>query len=231
MRDTLAILRKECLELAGERDTRRGGAIQLLVMTVVLGVIVPLRRAAQWDQWNATVVMPYVVIGTLLSAGVAADAFAGERERRTLATLLTTPASEFDILLGKACAVVLFGLTIALVPWAVTLVVATVRGVPWGPVVPLTAACIWLTVCSSFSFGTIAIGTSLQTTSARASQQISSVVILVVFAAGSYLWQELSLPLTLSAFCVGGAVALVWGGLGLFVLSRRFRRERLFARS
>jgi ABC-2 type transport system permease protein len=231
MRDTLAILRKECLELAGERDTRRGGVIQLLVMTVVLGVFVPLRRAAQWDQWNATVVMPYVVIGTLLSAGVAADAFAGERERRTLATLLTTPASEFDILLGKACAVVLFGLTIALVPWAVTLVVATVRGVPWGPVLPLTAACIWLTVCSSFSFGTIAIGASLQTTSARASQQISSVVILVVFAAGAYLWQELSLPLTLSAFCVGGAVALVWGGLGLFVLSRRFRRERLFARS
>jgi ABC-2 type transport system permease protein len=230
MRDVLAILRKECLELAGERDTRRGGAIQLLVMTIVLGVVVPLRRAAQWDQWNASVVMPYVVIATVLSAGVAADAFAGERERRTLATLLTTPTSEFDILLGKACAVVLFGLTIALVPWAATLVVATVRGVPTGPIVLLTAACSWLTVCSSFSFGTIAIGTSLQTTSARASQQISSVVILIVYAAVSYLWQELSLPLTLSAFCVGGAVALVWGVLGLFVLSRRFRRDRLFAR-
>jgi ABC-2 type transport system permease protein len=231
MHDTLAILRKELLELAGERDTRRGGVIQILLMAVVLGILVPLRRSAQWDQWSATVLMPYVVMGTLLSSGVAADAFAGERERRTLATLMTTPASEFDILLGKACAVVLFGLTIALVPWAVTLVVATVRGVPLGPVVALTGACVWLTICSSFSFGMVAIGTSLQTTSARASQQISSVVILVVFAAGSYLWQELSIPLTLNAFCMGGAVALVLGGLGLFVLSRRFRRDRLFART
>jgi ABC-2 type transport system permease protein len=231
MHDALAIFLKELKELAGERDSRRGGAVQILFAALMLGVLVPLRRAEQWDLWRPTILMPYVVIASLLASGVAADAFAGERERRTLETLMTTPASEFDILLGKAGSVVSFGLAAAIVPWAVTLVIATARGVPMGPAVPLTGACVWLSACSSFLFGMIAIGVSLQTTSARASQQISSVLALVLFAAGSFLWQELSLPLATGALCLAGAGALVFGSLGLFVLSRWFRRERLFARS
>jgi len=231
MHDAATVLLKELKELAGERDTRRAGVIQIGFAALILGVLVPLRRAEQWDLWTPTVVMPYVVIASILAANVAADAFAGERERRTLETLMTTPASEFDILLGKACSVVLFGLTVAMVPWAVTLVVAAARGVPLGPAVPLTIACAWLSACSTFFFGTVASAVSLQSTSARASQQISSVLSLIVFAGGSILWQALSLPLATRAFCLAGTGAMVLGGVGLRVLSRWFRRERLFARS
>ena len=230
MLDAVAILHKELKELTRERDTRRAGVVQIAFAALILGVLVPLRRAEQWDMWTPTVLIPYVVIASVLATTVAADAFAGERERQTLETLMTTPVSEFAILLGKVVTVVLFGLAVAMVSWTVTIAVAAARGVPLAPILPLTIACAWLSVCSTFFFGTLAIGVSLQSTSARASQQISSVLTLVVFAVGSLIWQALSLPLTTGPLCLAGVVAMALGGLGLRVLSRWFRRERLFCR-
>ena len=49
------------------------------------------------------------------AAAIAADAFAGERERRTLDTLLSSPVEERTILVGKAAAAVVFGVTIGAV--------------------------------------------------------------------------------------------------------------------
>jgi ABC-type transport system involved in multi-copper enzyme maturation permease subunit len=230
MRDAYPVLIKELQELVGARDSRRGGAIQLLFAAALAGVLVPLRHSEIWGRWPPTIAVYYAVLAAILSTGLAADAFAGESERRTLETLMSTPAREFDILLGKACAVVMFGVTAGTVPWLISLIVAVARGVSMGPAIVLTGVCVWLSACTSLFFGTIAIGVSLRTTSARASQQVSSVLVLVVFAGGSFLWQELSLPFTVGAFCLGGACALVLGGLGLRILSYRFRRERLFAR-
>ena len=231
MPDALAILEKEIRELAGVRDNRRANGIQVLFGGVMAGVLVPLSHPDIWDRWVPTIVVYYAALAAMFAAALAADTFAGERERRTLETLMTTPATELDILLGKAGAVVIFGATAGILPWIISLVIAAGRGIPLGPAVPLSGACLWLSASASFLLGTIAIGVSLQTTSARAAQQVSPVLCLLVFAGGSFLWQAIDLPLTLTAFCVTGAGALVLGSFGLWVLSRWFRRDRLFARS
>jgi ABC-2 type transport system permease protein len=230
MRSVTAILVKELRELGGERDSRRAGAIQIAFISVLVGVLVPLRHIELWEQWAPSVMVPYYVLASLLGSAVAADAFAGERERRTLETLMTTPVSEFDVLLGKACAIVLFGLTAGIVPWLVTLVVLAARGSPMEQAPLMTALCVWLSGCSSFAFGAVAIGVSLKMSSVRTSQQVSSVIILATYAAISFVWQELAVPSTVGALVLAGAAAAVLGGVLLFALSRLFRRERLFER-
>jgi hypothetical protein len=76
----------------------------------------------------------------------------------------------------------------------------------------------------------MAIGVSLQMSTVRASQQVSSVLILAVYAITSFVWNWLSVPFTAETLACAGGAALVMGALTLAALSRRFRRYRLFAR-
>ena len=230
MRDSIAIFRKELQEIAGARDSRQAGAIQILVMGLAFGVLFPIQHPEAWNRWAPSNVVYYALGASLLGAGLAADAFAGERDRRTLETLMTTPASEFDILLGKVWAVVVFGLIAAIFPWSIALVITAGRGVPMGPAPLLTCGFLWITACATFASGMLAIGVSLRTTSARASQQINAVLILMVFGGTSFVWRKLSLPHTLGALSLAGLIALILGGLALCALSRWFRRDRIFAR-
>ena len=219
---------KELRELMTRGDNRRAGIIQLVLVSFIGGVFVPLRHLDSWFRWEPTSVLYSVFFAGIFATGMAADAFAGERERRTLETLLTTPASEFDILLGKAGAVVIFGITAALAPWLLSLALGMVLHRDVMPGVVLTFSCVWLAGCASFLFGMIGIATSLRFATARASQQVSSLLVVIPTLIVTFAWYALRLPMTTAIFCVSGAASLPLGLLALFLLSRRFRRHRLF---
>ncbi len=90
-----------------------GGRLRLLITVAVpvvyFGVIGPLQAGARYvddaDPWFLAIVLPVLTIIV-----TAPDSFAGERERKTLRTLLAGPLSDGAILWAKTAFAILLGL-------------------------------------------------------------------------------------------------------------------------
>jgi len=113
--DVWTVMWKEWKELLFQRTSTHGGALTLLIVIGVFGIIFPMQQGNDW------VASPLVLllsgwVSFLSVANVVADSFAGERERHTLETLLASRLSDRAILLGKFCAAVSYG-------WGITLLV------------------------------------------------------------------------------------------------------------
>jgi ABC-2 type transport system permease protein len=132
------------------RDLWVGGKALYLVLiyTVLLGVYAYLFAANQELQLMSLqlmvleIVKASVAIGMFIGLIVAADSFSGERERSTLESLLLTPSSRRQFVLGKYLA--------ALSPWPVALVI----GIPFWVALShgdaaLAPAILWGTVIGS----------------------------------------------------------------------------------
>jgi sodium transport system permease protein len=115
--------------------------------------------------------LPYILITMSLTGGLSAalDSSAGERERRTLESLLLTPAPRSNVLIGKILAVSLISLTAALA--AIVSMLVALSQIQFGgdrggalhvSLTPLaTGVMVWLAIllAASFSSLTIALGT------------------------------------------------------------------------
>ncbi len=101
VQDIRTVMWKEVRELA---DTMFGGSraqiLALGVFAVIFGIMPALRGGAGWLEGPAAI-LSYAFIGALFLMGPVADVFAGERERHTLETLLSTRLDDSSILLGK----------------------------------------------------------------------------------------------------------------------------------
>ena len=114
--------------------------------------------------------LPYILITMTLTGGLSAalDASAGERERKTLESLLLTPAPRGQVLVGKMLAVALTSLAAAMV--AIVSILVTLSQISFAgqgraaqmSLTPLAAAVmVWLAIllAASFASVTITLGT------------------------------------------------------------------------
>jgi sodium transport system permease protein len=115
--------------------------------------------------------LPYILITMCLTGGLSAalDTSAGERERKTLESLLLTPAPRTQILVGKILAVTTISLAAAVIAIVSMLIALTqiqfggrssvIYQLSLGPLA--TAVMVWLAVllAASFSAVTITLGT------------------------------------------------------------------------
>lgn len=101
--DMSTMLWKEWQELLHTRGSVRSNAAGLLVNLVVFGVFLPWQFGTDWLEslWTAFWVL---FVASFWTTGLIADAFAGERERHTLETLLASRLSNHAILFGKYAA-------------------------------------------------------------------------------------------------------------------------------
>jgi sodium transport system permease protein len=118
--------------------------------------------------------LPYILITMILTGGFSAalDSSAGERERRTLETLLLTPAPRSRVLLGKIAAITTISLVAAVAAIGSMFVALTQVSIP-GPGgsahITLSPAAVpvmvWLAllIAVSFSALTLALGTLAKT--------------------------------------------------------------------
>lgn len=88
------------------KNLLQGGIFPLLVLLAAFSVYEPWRLGSSWIGSPTMLVgfilfLPLVMVGTMIP-----DSFAGERERHTFESLLTTPLPNHAILLGKIGAVV-----------------------------------------------------------------------------------------------------------------------------
>ncbi|NMB60732.1 MAG: ABC transporter permease subunit [Chloroflexi bacterium] len=121
MQDIVTLIQKEWKEVVFRREAGRQSWISLVILIGLVGIYLPYMNGAGWLQ-DPTALFTWVWVPLFMTNGMIADAFAGERERHTLETLLATRLSDTAILLGKIAASVLYA-------WITSLVCALVGAI------------------------------------------------------------------------------------------------------
>lgn len=111
--DIVTITRKELKEIFVQRGSLRSGLSNVLIILAIIGILFPMQTGPEWVK-SPIGLISVAWFPMFMSMGLVADAFAGERERHTLETLLASRLSDAAILFGKMLASVLYGLGIAL---------------------------------------------------------------------------------------------------------------------
>ncbi len=175
------VIWKEWRELLLLYGSRQGTVVRLLFSGLIIATFLPL----QTENWvNSPLVigisgwLPLVWVSVII-----ADAFAGERERHTLETLLASPLSDRAILLGKVGAAVGYGWGYTMLILLLGLLTVNVfhgegRLMLYSAPIALGAATLALeTALLAASAGVLV---SLRATTVRQAQQQLSLAVLIL---------------------------------------------------
>jgi ABC-type Na+ efflux pump permease subunit len=176
----------------------------------------------------------FLVLPLMLSCIIAAEAFVGEKERKTLEALLYTPATDGELFLGKMLAALVPGIVYAWVNFAIFALVANLGGYPimgriwfptaswWGLMIVVVPAIALFGVSA-----TVIISTRVKTFM-EAYQASGVLVILIIFLMVAqstgllFLSPFVSVLVGLALFALDAC--LIWIGI------RVFSRSELIAR-
>jgi len=223
------------------RGNFRGGWVGQLVFIGIFGIFLPFQIGPDWVN-NPMALAYWSWVPLFMVSGVTADAFAGERERHTLETLLASRLSDRAILFGKIAAAVAYGwgLTIAsLILGVLTVNVAFWPGhvlmyAPW-----LAGSGLALSLLAAGLSATAGVLISLRASSVRQAVQTMGIAIMVVLFVPIFGLR--ALPAETQARLMqtlGGAnlSQIVWGAAAVLLTAdavlllaamARFRRARL----
>jgi ABC-2 type transport system permease protein len=241
IKDILTIVRKDIQEVLSSRGTARSGVVYLLLVVGIMGIMMPLQSGRAWLN-EPLIPLVWSWFPILLVISVVTDSFAGERERNTLETLLSSRLSDQAILFGKISASVLYGWGISLISNLLAVVTVNVSNPGPGfqfykPSVYLPLIVIPFLGCLLMS--SLGVLVSLNAPTARAAYQRLSLVMLAViivptlivnFAGASVLkqidgfvqginWVQLG---------IGAAIlALITDAVLIWVALQRFKRTKL----
>ncbi len=253
MKDILTVARKELREIVGGGSGRKG-LFRELFFVLLFGVFFPLSQPEAWRSGAVPTVFVFM-IPLFLAGPYIADTFAGERERKTLETLLATRLPDSSIYLGKIIAVCTYAWAVTQLILLASLVALNVAGDGTGA---SAAGGRWFVYPSSVWVGTIAgsyasallisgIGTfiSLRSETVRAAHQAMMLPLFVLIFGGSFglgaLWRALPAATQVSLMRWASGVSALEGILGVVTLLlvvdvfllrlgvRRFRRAKLIS--
>jgi len=176
----------------------------------------------------------YLILPLMVASVIAADSFAGEKERKTLEALLYTPTTDGELFLGKVLSAwlpamgvalggfVLYGLMANLAAWPVMGRVFFPNGM-WLVLVVWVAPAV-----AGLGLGTMVL-VSVRARGFQEAYQLGGAVVLpilllVVGQATGVMYFNLGLVLLLGLFLWGVDAVLLWFG------GRTFRRSDLVAR-
>jgi len=173
----------------------------------------------------------FLIVPLMVCAVIAADSFAGEKERKTLEALLYTPTSDRELYVAKLLGPWLASIAVSLLSWVVYAVIVNVLAAgDVGRPVALTALWAIILFWLGPAVGALAIAI-LVVISARVrgfqeAYQLGGVVVLpVVLLLVAQLLGAIVLDARLAVLI--GAVVWATAASVLLVASRGFRRERL----
>jgi len=249
MTDILTVAGKELREIVGGGSGRKG-LIRELFFVFLFGVFFPLSQQEAWRSGAVPTVFVFM-IPLFLAGPYVADTFAGERERKTLETLLATRLPDSSIYLGKILAVCTYA-------WAITLVILVASLVALGLAggggegggLFIYPASVWIagvfgSYASALAIAGVGTFISLRSETVRAAHQAMMLPLFVLIFGGSFgigaLWR--ALPATTQASLVAwasgvSAVEAIAGIVAILLLVdlfllrlgvRRFRRSKLIA--
>jgi ABC-2 type transport system permease protein len=249
MTDILTVARKELREIVGGGSGRKS-LIREIFFVFLFGVFFPLSQSDAWRSGAVPTVFVFM-IPLFLAGPYVADTFAGERERKTLETLLATRLPDSSIYLGKILAVCTYA-------WAITQLIVLASLLALNLAGGGAAAGGWFVYPAPVWVGALAgsyasallisgIGTfiSLRSETVRAAHQAMMLPLFVLIFGGSFgigaLWRALPVETQVSAAqwasgvsgmeaIVGIVTTLLLVDLFLLRLGvRRFRRAKLIS--
>jgi ABC-type Na+ efflux pump permease subunit len=176
----------------------------------------------------------FLIVPLMVSAVLAGDAFAGEKERKTLETILHLPVRDRDLYIAKLLGGFLPAVAVA---WIGFVVFATVSNAICWPIMHrlFLPTWLWMIVILWISPAVAAVGlgimvrVSIRVNNTQEAQQLGGAVVLplVVLAVGQTTTLLLSGPMTaLGVGAVIWVIAIWLNGRG----ARGFTRERMAAR-
>ncbi|MDQ4134098.1 MAG: ABC transporter permease [Actinomycetota bacterium] len=230
-------------QLRPRRGGRSGGAFTLVFYVFVLGVIVPSSAATDWTGVPAIAVA--AAAAAMIVVTTVPDSFAGERDRKTLETLLSSRLPDRAILMGKLTAAAMTGLAMAVLVLIVSLITANVadhhqRFQMYSPLELLAALAAAL--LAGVLVASVGVVVSLRASSATAAARGMTLGLFALvfgltalFATLPTAWKsdlerlarESGLESPVAVVAIGaGALIVVNAGL-LALAARLFRRPRL----
>jgi uncharacterized membrane protein SpoIIM required for sporulation/ABC-type transport system involved in multi-copper enzyme maturation permease subunit len=214
--------------------------IPILLLTLIFPALMNFtaEQAVNFvEDYGATIIgdrlIPFLlmIVGffpTSVSLVIALESFVGEKERRSIEPLLSTPLSDWQLYVGKLLAVLVPPLLASFLGISVYLV-GVYRQVGWTPEPILLIQIVLLTIVQSLVMVSGAVVISSQATSVRAANLLASFIIIPM----AFLIQGESLVMFWGRYNV-----LWWAIFGLVVLSgllvrtgvAHFNREELLGR-
>lgn len=240
MRDVLTVMWKEWRDMPFLRGGLKGGIVGQLIFVGVLGIFMPYQMGPQFLTSGMAIFLaawgPFV-----MTMSLAADAFAGERERRTLETLLASRLSDRAIMFGKIATIVCYA-------WAMTLLMlgfalATVniafghgKLLMYPAYVGIGAPLIALLIAVLLS--SLGVIVSLKAATVRQAAQTMSLLFLVVIvvpilgmilpdAWKTHLWQWVARVGMSGVITAAAGFLFVLDAIVLSIAAARFKRSRL----
>jgi len=181
--DSILVVRKEWKELFQHRRGMRSGFLNLAILLFILGVFMPLQSGADGLS-NPLVALAWTWMPISLTMGIVADAFAGERERHTLETLLSSRLSDHAIVIGKQLAAILYGWGVAEIGALLAAVTINLADLRQGWMFYTTEIYIGCLVLPLLAAGLMAgLGTfvSMRADTVRQASQQLSIGLLILF--------------------------------------------------
>jgi len=193
IRDTYTVWKKEIRELISSYNSIRSFILRCGFFLAFFGVFLPLRQKELWLEG----LVPGLILASVpffVSNWFIADSIAGERERKTLETLLATRLSCGCIVIGKILAALMLSWLFTITTMVLSLV--TLNFVTKSDSIFLYPA--FTVICASItSLATglfiIAIGIfiSMKASSVREAQQSLGIPILVFFLLTGFVLPEI----------------------------------------
>jgi len=221
--DIITVAWKELREMFVQGDPRGRSKMSLVLLVIIFGIVLPLQNGRDWVSSPISIMvwgwMPFLWV-----SGIVADSFAGERERHTLESLLSTRLSDRAILIGKLLSAMLYGCILTWVNLLVSLITVNVafgHGELLLFSLPLSIGAISFSILVSGLAASVGVLVSLRAGSVRQAQQLMSVGMLVLFIP-LMLLQFLPSTLRQSMIRDAGKIntnqALLWIALVLLIL-------------
>lgn len=172
-----------------------------------------------------------------ISLVIALETFVGEKERKSLEPLLSTPLTNTELYIGKTLAAMIPPLISSLGGMAVYLVILLASELAWRPAVMLVVQIMLLTVVQALVMVTGAVVVSSLTTSTRAANLLASFIIIpmsLMIQAETFIM--FFAPDAESPLGIGALWAIIGGMLVATILLLRvgngvFNREELLGRN
>jgi len=176
----------------------------------------------------------FLVLPMMLSSLIAAEAFVGEKERKTLEALLYTPATDAELFTGKVLASAVPGVLYAWTSFAVYALVTNIAGLSvmgrfWFPTGVWWVLMLWVTPAVALLGVSATVLVSSKVSTFMEAYQASGILVVVIIA---LMVGQMTGLLFISPFvalaigCIFFAVdaGLIWLGIQIFSRSELISR-------